>query len=287
MQFPRKLIELLAVTLAWCVAANLVPNSSWQLFDSAQAQTEPITDNSEADKLLQRGVEQTGIGELRDAVDTFQQALAYSKLMRDRDRQEIALSNLAVVYRRLGEYERSLQFYQQSYAIFRNPDILVRLAKFYLSINQRQNALQAYQTALLTYRQSSNIEKEIETLFNIGDVYLLLGQNSQTLQAYQQVLDIYKRKQNCQGEDKTLQQMARVYERIGQNDTARQLYRQVRQQQSDRDRLCLAPTVPLSVSFSPIILRDDDVPPPSPPPPPPIEQNPVSPTQPRRPNRTR
>lgn len=258
MQFSRQSICVFTATLILGVTANLLPTYYWQNFQSVRAQTEPLTSNSEADILLQKGVEQAERGELRDAVDTFQQAFVVSRYSRDRDRQEIALSNLAVVYSRLGQTARSIQFYQQAFGIFNNPEILIGMAKFQWRSNQREEALASYQKALIIYRQSGNTDRETETLLNIADIYLQLGRSTQTLQAYQEVLDIYKRKQNCQGEDETLDKMAQIYERMGQNNPARRLYRQLAWQQADRDRQCVRQLVPSSVIVNPNILRESE-----------------------------
>lgn len=239
MLFSRQSICLFAASITFSLTANLIPpNKYWQPWRSVRAQTEPLTVNPDADILLQKGVQQTDNGEWRDAVDTFQQALAVSRYSRDRDRQEIALGNLAVVYGRLGQPDRAIQFYQEAFSIFRNPEILIRMANFQSRSNQRSEALTSYQQALIIYRQSGNIDRETETLLNIADIYLQLGRTTQTLQAYQEALDIYKRKQNCLGEDETLHRMAQVYARMGQNNIARRLDRQIAWQQTDRDRQC-------------------------------------------------
>ncbi|MBD2185402.1 tetratricopeptide repeat protein [Aerosakkonema funiforme] len=268
-----RFVWVFTATLILCIATNIKPNSHSITFNSAQAQTEPITANPEADRLLQIGVEQAKRRELQEAVDMFRRVLALSQYNRDRERQEIALNNLAVVYRTSGQPDRSVQFYQQAFDIFRNPDILVRMAEYQLQLQQRLKALESYQKAFAIYRQSNNSDRETETLLSIADLYVQLGDFSPGLQAYREALATYRRKQNCQNEDATLQRMGQVYERIGQNNLARQLYQQVARQQADRNRQCAMRVRRQSLPVSPIILGDDDISPPSPPPP--SEQNPL------------
>lgn len=260
MQYRLRFISLFTASLILYTSSSLLPNSYYQVFNSAQAQTEPLTHLTEADRLLEMGVLQAQNGELQEAADMFQRVLALSKYIGDRERQEISLSNLAVVYRKLGQSDRAIEFYQQAFALLRNPDILIKLAKVYQQSNNRLKAVETYQKALAIYRQSRNSDRETDTLITIGDLYIELGLSSQALYAYEQALEIYKRQQNCRSEDKIMKRMGQLYERIGQNNLAQQLYRLVTRQQADRNRRCDDRIVRFPVTASPTILRDNDSP---------------------------
>ncbi|MCL1464514.1 tetratricopeptide repeat protein [Argonema galeatum] len=260
MQYRLTFINLFTATLILCVAANLVPNSYYRLFNSAKAQIAPLTPNLEADRLLEMGVVQAQNGELDDAADMFQRVLALSKYIGDRERQEISLSNLAVVYRQLGQSPKATEFYQQAFAVLRNPDILIKLAKVYQQSNNRLKALESYQKALAIYKQIGNSDRETDILTTIGDLDLELGLSSQALYAYEQALEIYRRQQNCRSEDKILKRMGQLYERIGQNNLAQQMDRLVVRQQGDRNRRCIDRIVRFPVTASPTMLRDNDSP---------------------------
>ena len=252
MPYSLKSIGPFTATLIFCIASSLVPNS--YVFRSAQA----LTPNLEADRLLEMGVVQAQNRELDDAADMFQRVLALSKYIGDRERQEISLSNLAVVYRQLGQSQKAIEFYQQAFDVLRNPDILIKLAKIYQQSNNRLKALESYQKALAIYKQNGNSDRQTDILTTIGDLDLELGLSSQALYAYEQALEIYKRQQNCGSEDKILKRISQLYQSIGQNNQAQQLDRLVARQQSDRNRRCIDRIVRFHITASPTLLRDND-----------------------------
>ena len=53
----------------------------------------------------------------------YQQALTIFQQQQARKEQGTILTNIAAVYRNLGQYQKSLEFYQQALAIVRNDEL--------------------------------------------------------------------------------------------------------------------------------------------------------------------
>ncbi|AFZ20958.1 CHAT domain-containing protein [Allocoleopsis franciscana] len=123
----------------------------------------------EANSLKGLGLSYSAMGHYSKAIEYYQQILAIVQERKDRssegylvkqlemDLEEDALNNLGVVYLRLGDYPKALEYYQQNL-------VLVRKRK---------------------YRQA-----EGTALNNLGVVYLRLGDYPKALEYYQQCLVI-------------------------------------------------------------------------------------------------
>ncbi|WP_353737611.1 MULTISPECIES: tetratricopeptide repeat protein, partial [unclassified Microcystis] len=57
------------------------------------------------------------LGEYQKAIEFHQQSLAITREIGDRGGEAASYNNLGTVYRSLGEYQKAIEFYQQSLAI--------------------------------------------------------------------------------------------------------------------------------------------------------------------------
>lgn len=82
----------------------------------AQAQTTHDKE-TQGDRLFQTGTEQFRQGQLQQALQTYQQALAIVREVDNRAGEGWALNNIGEAYLILGQYQTALAYYQQALAI--------------------------------------------------------------------------------------------------------------------------------------------------------------------------
>src|SRR5919202_565181 len=82
------------------------------------AQT-PDARKAEADRLFQQGIEQYQTSQFEAALQSWQQALAIYREIKDRKGEGDALGNLGIAYKNLGDYAKAMDYHQQGLAIQR------------------------------------------------------------------------------------------------------------------------------------------------------------------------
>ncbi|MEG4321871.1 tetratricopeptide repeat protein [Microcoleus sp. Aus8_D1] len=75
---------------------------------------------AEADRLLQQGIQQLQISQLRAALNSWQQALQIYRAIKNRYGEGAALGNLGAAYLYLGDYAKAIEYIQQQLAIARS-----------------------------------------------------------------------------------------------------------------------------------------------------------------------
>ena len=125
--------------------------------------------------------------------------------------EAVSLNNIGEIYRRQGQYSKSLETYQQSLEIFRN---LIR------SLTVAQATITPFQD-IATMRQG-----EASVLHNFGSVYYDLGQYDKALNFYNQSLDISKALDNKEAQGRSLNNIGLTYEAQKQYARALEIYQQ-------------------------------------------------------------
>ena len=116
----------------------------------AQAQTREQR-NNQALRLVLVGFQQYQQGQLREALETFQQSLAIVREIGEPKGEAVTLYSIGLVYHELGQYPKALESFQQALAI---------------------------------YKQIGDKQKEGDTLGRIGLVYHELGQYPKALKTF-------------------------------------------------------------------------------------------------------
>ncbi|NEO02130.1 MAG: tetratricopeptide repeat protein, partial [Moorea sp. SIO3I7] len=105
----------------------------------------------------------------------------------------------------------------------------------YSNLGDDQKSLEFYQQALAIYREVSNRGYEGRTLHNLGNIYYKLGKDNQSLDSYQQALDIYReildKSENnslvSQADEGTLlNSLGLVYHRLGNHEQEQLSYQE-------------------------------------------------------------
>jgi CHAT domain-containing protein/Tfp pilus assembly protein PilF len=188
----------------------------------AQTQTRQ-QQNAEVVRLNKLGLQQLNQGQFREALATFEQALAICREIGNRQGEGATLSNIGAVYSNVGQYPQALKNYQQALAIHQEigdkageGTTLSNIGVVYRSLGQYPQALENYQQALAIHQKIGNKAMEGTTLNNIGLVYNNLGQYPQALENYQQALAIHQKIGNKAMEGTTLNNIGLVYNNQGQ-----------------------------------------------------------------------
>ncbi|MGB3514889.1 MAG: CHAT domain-containing protein [Elainellaceae cyanobacterium] len=200
--------------------------------------TAPFT---EANRLLQQGIQQFNVSQFREALQSLQQAL---DLYRNPDVQSTfpqesrrgegtTLNNIGLMYDNLGRYEQALAAYEQALAIrtevgdrAREGTTLSNIAGVYLDLGRYEQALATLEQALAISIEVGDRAREGTTLTGIGLVYANLGRYEQALTTYEQALAILTEVGDRAGEGATLNNIGAVYDNLGRYEQALTTYEQ-------------------------------------------------------------
>ncbi|MBD2201285.1 CHAT domain-containing protein [Calothrix sp. FACHB-1219] len=188
---------------------------------------------AEADRLYQQGDRQIQTSQYTAALQSFQQALAIYRQLKDRPGEALSLNYIAIVQRTLGDYIQALEFYKQALDIFRElgdrlneGTALNNIGKVYEGLGQYPQALDFYQQALAIRKQVGDRSGEAFTLADLGSIYTSLGQYPQVLGYLQQSLDIFRKIGDRKQEALILNSIGLYYRTIDQYTQAVEYYQQ-------------------------------------------------------------
>lgn len=165
----------------------------------------------EADRLLEQGLSQFQTGGIEAAFQSWQQALALYRSLKDRLGEGKALGNLGIAYRILGDYDQAIASQQQYLAIARalkdresEGMALGNLGNIYYLLGQFEQAINYQQQWLAIARETNDRQSEGKALGNLGNVYESLGDYAKTIDYTQQWLAIARETKDRQSEGKAL-----------------------------------------------------------------------------------
>ncbi|KPQ32735.1 MAG: hypothetical protein HLUCCO16_19630 [Phormidium sp. OSCR] len=137
------------------------------------------------------------------------------------------------VYNSLGQYERAIDFYEQSLAITREigdrageGNALSNLGNVYNSLGQYERAIDFYEQSLTIAREIGDRAGEGRVLGNLGVAYLNQGQYERAIDFYEQRLEIAREIGDRAGEGSALGNLGNVYDSLGQYERAIDFYEQ-------------------------------------------------------------
>jgi tetratricopeptide (TPR) repeat protein len=131
----------------------------------------------------------------RERVRWLEIALAAARRLQDRDGEGVALGNLGVAYKNLGETRQAIHFHEQHLAIAREIGDhqgegygLGNLGNAYADLGEARRAIQFYEQALLIHREMGDRRGEGNALTNMGLAYEILGETRRAIEFYEQAL---------------------------------------------------------------------------------------------------
>ncbi|BBC25473.1 CHAT domain-containing protein [Pseudanabaena sp. ABRG5-3] len=188
------------------------------------------------------------LGQKQKAIEFYQQSLAIAEqtsesvcanLPKDksciviRDIQRNSLNGLGNVHNSLGQYQKAIDFYQQSLAIAKQMGkrqweslALGNLGNTYDSIGQHQKAIELFHQSLAIARQISDRDGEGTILLSLGNAYNSLGKYQEAINFYQQSLVIAKQLRDQKSVGSALGNLGSTYNSLGQYQKAIEFFQQ-------------------------------------------------------------
>ncbi|BAG02494.1 tetratricopeptide protein [Microcystis aeruginosa NIES-843] len=180
------------------------------------------------DFLTRRGYYQTLADYYLELVTVYQQQEEQTNW-----KYTVSLTSLGNVYNSLGEYQKAIEFHQQSLAIFREIGDRGGEAASYNNLGNVYNSLGEYQKAIEFHQQSLAIKREIgdrggeaKSYGNLGNVYYSLGEYQKASEFHQQSLAIDREIGDRGGEAYSYNNLGTVYSSLGEYQKAIEFYQQ-------------------------------------------------------------
>ncbi|MBD2428162.1 CHAT domain-containing tetratricopeptide repeat protein [Phormidium sp. FACHB-1136] len=177
---------------------------------------------AEADRLLDQGVEQYNVSQFREALQSWEQALAIYRDIQDRGGEGAALGNLGNAYDSLGDYHQAIDFQEQALTIFREigdrsgeGSALGNLGATYNSLGDYRQAIDFHEQSLAIAREIDNRGGEGAALGNLGNAYLSLGDYRQAIDFHEQALTTFRELGDRGGEGTALGSLGNAYLSLG------------------------------------------------------------------------
>ena len=169
----------------------------------------------------------------REWIRWLEIALAAARRLQDRKGEGVAVGNLGIAYKDLGETRRAIQFYEQALLIDREIGYrhgegadLGNLGNTYYLLGESRRAIQFHEQALPILREIGDRRGEGAVLGNLGLAYADLGETRRAIQFYEQALLIDREIGDRRGEGADLGNLGLAYADLGEISRAIQFYEQ-------------------------------------------------------------
>ncbi|MDT9177720.1 MAG: CHAT domain-containing protein [Limnospira sp. PMC 1238.20] len=159
--------------------------------------------------------------------------ITITRAVSDRIEEGNTLTNLAIGYYKLGEFERAIECYEQDLAIarevgnrLREGSTLGNLGLVYWALGQFQQAIDLSEQHLQIAQEVGDRIGEGNALGNLGLAYSSLGQFQRAIDYHRQALAIAREVGDRSGEGRHLGNLGLAQYRLGQMEQAINLYEQ-------------------------------------------------------------
>jgi CHAT domain-containing protein/Tfp pilus assembly protein PilF len=167
-----------------------------------------------------------------DAVRQYLAAFDIDKVHRPQS-AGLELSQIGVIYKQAGAFEKSIQFYGQALDWYRKTknrlgegQTLDNIGQSYLGLAQFEKALAALNEALPIRREVKDQRGEGVTLNNMGNVYMGEGQPAKAIAFYQKALPVLQQAGASQEEVNALAGLGGAYSALSRFDKAAEILQQ-------------------------------------------------------------
>ncbi len=168
----------------------------------------------------------------RERLNRLEVALAAARRLKDRKMEAECLGNLGLAYADLGELRRAIELFEQHMEIAREfgdrigeYKDLNHLGMAYARLGETRRAIELFEQALVTAREANYLRGEGTALGNLGVAYSSLGETQRAIELYEQRLAIAQRIGDKLGESVTLGNLGVVYHNLGETQRAMELHR--------------------------------------------------------------
>ena len=154
----------------------------------------------------------------RDRIGWLQASSQAARRLGNREREGMALGNLGIAYRELGEPKRAIEYFEQHLAIARETGdrrgeglALGNLGNAYLQLGEPKRAIEYYEQVLTIARETGDRRGEGNALGNLGIAYRQLGEPRRAIEYYEQRLTIARETGDRHGEGISLGNLGNAY----------------------------------------------------------------------------
>jgi two-component system, sensor histidine kinase PdtaS len=223
------------------VRAGLASKIAWQYiqegaYDSAIAYyrlavVKEAADASKASSYNGLGVSYSALGMADSAISAYTSGLQLYRDLRDTAKATIIHTNLAILYKNKGLYDKSLdhafyaaRFHERSNNIQALASSFNTISLVYLKLNDPEHAL-SYGRKALSLRHQIEYRKGIAQSFsNLGEIWLSLNQHDSALFYLERAHKLKLALKDDSSIASTLNNLGNLYQRLGKYDEALRFY---------------------------------------------------------------
>ncbi len=179
------------------------------------------------------GIAYQDIGQIKMAIEHYEQALEISRKTGDRQGEGDQMGNLGNTYYFLGQVGKAIEYYNLALVIAqkigdrrKEGTWLGNLALAYSNLGQVEKAIKHHNLALVIARKTGDKRGEGNQMANLGFAYSVLGQVEKSVKHYDWALVIFREIGDRSGEGHVLGNLGFTYGKLGQVDKAIEYYEQ-------------------------------------------------------------
>jgi tetratricopeptide (TPR) repeat protein len=194
-----------------------------KLLPESHFKDEPILKNKKyhGTTLGNIGTAYIRLGEIRKAIEYYENALKISKEIGDKHIEGNSLGNLGNAYSQLGEARKAITYYEQAWEIsLESRDKhgeechLGNLGTAYRHLGEARKAIEYYEKALKISEETEDKRGEGNHLGNLGLVYKDLGEHKKAIEYYEKALKVSKEIGDRRGEENRLGNLGSIYNQL-------------------------------------------------------------------------
>jgi tetratricopeptide (TPR) repeat protein len=189
--------------------------------------TDSVRTHSEAIKDLIPGRLFYAICEWRAATGRYERVLAYARGHGDARLEGLALGNMGIAYKNLGEHRKAVEFQEQHLEIaLRIGDVrgegsaLSNAGNAYSALGEHRRAIGLYQQHLEIALRIGDVEGTVCALGNLGSAYADVGEYHKAIEVDKLALKTARSIGDVQGEGNALGNMGIAYKNLGEHRKA-------------------------------------------------------------------
>jgi tetratricopeptide (TPR) repeat protein len=209
---------------AYVLDLRLHPREKIRWLETAVAAARKKSDRgAEGRHLGNLGGAYADLGELRKAIEHYDQALKITREIGDRTGEGNALGSLGLAYADLGEPRKAIEYHEKALEIAREigdrrgeGNRLGNLGIAYASLGEPRKAIDYYDQALKISREIGNRRGEGAVLGNLGLAYADLGDPRKAIEYHEKALKISREIGDRRGEGADLGNLGNAYASLGE-----------------------------------------------------------------------
>jgi len=220
--------------VAYVLDLRLPPRDRIPILEAAAAGARQIGDRGgEGAHLGNLGIAYHGLGEVRRAIEYYEQSLEIAREIGNRYADGMNLGYLGVAYSNLGETRRAIEYFEQALAIAREigdrrgeGNHLGNLGIAYRDLGETRRAIEYHEQALAITREIGDRRGEGADLGNLGNAYRVLGETRRAIEYHEQALAIDREIGDRRGKGADLGSLGLAYRDLGETRRAIEYFEQ-------------------------------------------------------------